>query len=92
MSGSRSGLLINGVEQVRQLVLPVAPVIPPLIQDLEAEAMILETLAFVRKQKKAGKSLSAVQQQGLTSRWKSWSWNFIPESRWIETLYQAPEG
>lgn len=51
--------------------------------------MMKETAAFVLTQKRAGISLEKLIEQGLDSKWKDWSWNFITEEKWITTLYQG---
>lgn len=53
--------------------------------------MLRETSAFVAGRKAAGESLEAIQEAGLPEEWKDWTWNFIPEARWIETLYRSAE-
>ena len=50
--------------------------------------MIKDTYAFVQKQKASGMSEDDVIAAGLEDKWKSWSWAFINEERWIKTLYQ----
>jgi len=50
--------------------------------------MIKETYAFVQAKKMAGMSEDDVLAAGLDENWKSWSWAFINEERWIKTLYQ----
>lgn len=49
--------------------------------------MIKETSAFVLAEKAKGKSVEQVIEAGLDEKWKSWSWRFITEERWIKTLY-----
>ncbi|MGI9273482.1 MAG: MBL fold metallo-hydrolase [Endozoicomonas sp.] len=51
-------------------------------------SMIKETRALVQTSKAAGKSLDDIIEAGLGDKWKSWSWQFIDEKRWITTLYQ----
>ncbi len=60
------------------------------LQDLKtAHRMMVETTELVRSKMSAGKSLDAMQQEGLQEEWKSWSWSFISTERWIETIYNS---
>ncbi|WP_137168057.1 MBL fold metallo-hydrolase [Salinimonas lutimaris] len=52
-------------------------------------AMIEETKAFVDKHKADGKSAEDIVKAGLPEKWKSWSWSFINEEKWINTLYNG---
>lgn len=49
--------------------------------------MIKETSAYVRAEKAKGKTVEQILEAGLEEKWKSWSWRFITEERWIKTLY-----
>ena len=51
--------------------------------------MIRATVAFVRAEIEAGKSLAFIQKGGLPETWKSFDWQFITEDRWIETIYNG---
>ena len=51
--------------------------------------MMEQTLAEVNALKAQGKTEDQIVAQGLSAQWKSWSWNFITEERWIRTLFQA---
>lgn len=51
--------------------------------------MIEETKAFVDKHKADGKSAEDIVKAGLPEKWKSWSWSFINEEKWINTLYNG---
>ena len=51
--------------------------------------MLKQTAAFVAKQKASGKSEEDIIEDGLGEQWKSWSWNFINEEKWIKTLYKG---
>lgn len=51
--------------------------------------MMEQTLAEVNALKAQGKTEDQVVAQGLSAQWKSWSWNFITEERWIRTLFKA---
>lgn len=52
-------------------------------------AMMEQTLAEVKVLKAEGKTEEQIVVQGLSAQWKSWSWNFITEERWIRTLFKA---
>ncbi|RPJ66810.1 MBL fold metallo-hydrolase [Alteromonas sediminis] len=52
-------------------------------------AMIKETNAFVDGLKAEGKTVDQIVEQGLPKKWQQWSWNFINEVRWINTLYDS---
>ena len=52
-------------------------------------AMIEETRAFVEKHKADGKTAEDIVATGLPDKWKSWSWSFINEEKWINTLYNG---
>lgn len=51
--------------------------------------MLEQTLAEVNAMKAQGKTEEQIVAQGLSAQWKSWSWNFITEEKWIRTLFQA---
>lgn len=51
--------------------------------------MMEQTLAEVNALKAQGKTEDQIVAQGLSAQWKSWSWNFITEERWIRTLFKA---
>ncbi|MCH8020242.1 MBL fold metallo-hydrolase [candidate division KSB1 bacterium] len=51
--------------------------------------MLQETVALVTQKMKDGKSLDDIKKEGLQEEWKSWSWNFITEERWIEKIYNS---
>ncbi len=51
--------------------------------------MLEETVALVTQKMKAGTSLDDIKKEGLQEEWKSWSWNFITEEKWIETIYNS---
>lgn len=52
-------------------------------------AMMEQTLAEVNTLKAQGKTEDQIVAQGLSAQWKSWSWSFITEERWIRTLFKA---
>ncbi|AWL10966.1 hypothetical protein HMF8227_00470 [Saliniradius amylolyticus] len=51
--------------------------------------MIKTTYAYVQSLKKQGLSLEQAIETGLQEQWQPWSWRFIDEKKWIETLYQG---
>jgi glyoxylase-like metal-dependent hydrolase (beta-lactamase superfamily II) len=51
--------------------------------------MMEQTLAEVQAMKAQGLTADQAVAKGLSAQWKSWSWNFITEEKWIRTLYQA---
>lgn len=51
--------------------------------------MLEHTLGIVQGYKRAGLTEQQVVDKGLGKRWESWSWSFVPEERWIRTLYNA---
>ncbi|MDX3774683.1 MBL fold metallo-hydrolase [Chromatiaceae bacterium AAb-1] len=51
--------------------------------------MLQKTLTEVQQYKLQGMTEQQVIDKGLGSEWKSWSWNFITEARWISTLFNA---
>lgn len=51
--------------------------------------MMEQTLVEVNAMKAEGKTEDQIVVQGLSAQWKSWSWNFITEERWIRTLFKA---
>ncbi len=52
-------------------------------------AMMEQTLSEVQAMKTQGLTADQAVAKGLSAQWKSWSWNFITEEKWIRTLYQA---
>lgn len=57
------------------------------INDLKTyHQMLVETVSSVREKMKT-KSLEEIKREGLPDKYKSWSWEFIPTDRWIETIY-----
>ena len=51
--------------------------------------MLEETVALVTQKMKAGTTLDDIKKEGLQEEWKSWSWNFITEERWIEKIHNS---
>lgn len=52
-------------------------------------AMMEQTLSEVQAMKAQGLTAEQAVAKGLSAQWKSWSWNFITEEKWIRTLYRA---
>lgn len=50
--------------------------------------MIKQTSAIVKRLKIEGMPAEDIIEAGLGEEWASWSWNFINEERWINTLYR----
>ena len=51
--------------------------------------MIAECLAWAEERVAAGDDLAAMKAAGVPEEWKSWTWGFISEERWIETLHRT---
>ncbi len=51
--------------------------------------MIEATLAIVRERVAQGMTRAQVAAAGLPAEWDSWSWQFVPTKRWLETLARA---
>ncbi|TRX55914.1 MBL fold metallo-hydrolase [Thalassomonas sp. M1454] len=49
-------------------------------------AMIEYSVEHIEKAIKAGNSDEQILKAGIGDKYKSWSWNFITEERWIKTL------
>ncbi|MCO4783783.1 MAG: MBL fold metallo-hydrolase [Candidatus Cloacimonetes bacterium] len=49
--------------------------------------MISDTSKIVQNKKSKGQSLESIIKEGLGEKFKSYSWGFIPEKKWIKTLY-----
>ncbi len=93
-SGGTVQGVIAAVKSVLQHIPENAKIIPghgPLSSRSDLTAylqMLTETLAYVKQQVNAGKSLAEIQEAGLPQRWEAWNWRFISTQRWIETLYE----
>jgi cyclase len=48
--------------------------------------MLRGTTAAVEAAIKAGKTVDQMKQEKVLAKWESWSWQFVPTDRWIETL------
>jgi len=58
--------------------------------DLEKfHRMLVETTAVVEKGMKAGKTMEAIQAQGLPDEWKEWGSGFIDTKTWLSVVYES---
>ena len=53
----------------------------------EYNAMLVESVAHVRKGMAEGKTLEQLRADGLPEKWSSFGNGFITNARWIETIY-----
>lgn len=53
----------------------------------EYNAMLVESVAHVRKGMAEGKTLEQLRADGLPEKWSSFGKGFITTARWIETIY-----
>jgi cyclase len=51
--------------------------------------MLIDTAAMVKSMKVEGISVEDAVKQGLGEKYTAWSWSFITEERWINTLYKG---
>lgn len=92
--GSVQGL-IEGIAKVLAEIPADTKVIPghgPLSTPADLKAyhhMLTETTQIVEEKRKAGKSLEAIQAEGLPDEWKDWGTGFIKTNDWIATIYQS---
>jgi cyclase len=95
--GTVEGYLRN-LESLLQTLPAGVKIIPghgPLAKKEDMErmvAMLKETIALVRSQKDAGKTLEQVQAQGVPEKYKSWGTAFIKEGQYLEFLYKGLSG
>lgn len=62
------------------------------VDDLKTyHRMLVESLAFIRTAKAAGKSLDDIKASGMPDGWETWGDGFIKTDRWLETLYRSTE-
>jgi glyoxylase-like metal-dependent hydrolase (beta-lactamase superfamily II) len=63
------------------------------ITDIEglrtSRRMIAECLTWAEERVAAGDDLEAMKTAGVPAEWKDWTWGFINEERWIETLHRS---
>jgi glyoxylase-like metal-dependent hydrolase (beta-lactamase superfamily II) len=58
--------------------------------DLEKfHRMLVETTGIVQKRMKAGKTLEAIQAEGLPDEWKEWGSGFIDTKTWLSVVYES---
>ena len=92
--GSVEGLTRNIAHLIENLPAGVK-IIPghgPLstIDDLKTyHRMLTTTTDIVRKQIAAGKTLEEIKAAGLPEEWKTWNWEFINQTRWLETIHRS---
>ncbi|MDP9120576.1 MAG: MBL fold metallo-hydrolase [Acidobacteriota bacterium] len=92
--GSVQGLAENVAKVIAQLPADVK-IIPghgPLstLDDLKAfHAMLVETTGAVRQKMKAGKSLEAIQAEGVPEKYKDWGKGFIDTKTWLLTVHDS---
>lgn len=91
-AGGSVKTLIMTIEDILPKLSPDVKIIPghgPLstVSDLEIYLeMLKDTYGHLKTELEAGKSVDEIQQSGLSDKWKSWSWDFISEIRWIEIM------
>ncbi|WP_180961228.1 MBL fold metallo-hydrolase [Shewanella sp. GutDb-MelDb] len=51
--------------------------------------MLDVSINWMKDQKASGLTLDQLKATGMPEKWKDWSWKFISEEQWIETLYQG---
>jgi cyclase len=92
--GSVQGLTENVGKILAQLPADVK-VIPghgPLSNKSDLEKfhrMLVETTAVVEKGMKAGKTMEAIQAEGLPDEWKEWGSGFIKTQTWLSVIYES---
>jgi cyclase len=58
--------------------------------DLEKyHRMLVETTGIVQKKMQAGKTLEAIQKEGLPEEWKEWGSGFIKTEMWLSFVYES---
>lgn len=55
-------------------------------------AMLVETTGLIKKAIADGKTLEEIKAAGLPEKWAGWGSGFIPEERWIETVFNSVNG
>jgi cyclase len=92
--GSVQGLIEN-IAKVLAEIPADTKVIPghgPLSTPADLKAfhrMLTETTRIVADKKKAGKTLEAIQAEGLPDEWKEWGSGFIDTKTWIATIFES---
>lgn len=60
------------------------------VEDLKTyHRMLTATTDIVRKQIAEGKTVEQIKAAGLPGEWKTWSWEFIGQNRWLETIHRS---
>jgi len=92
--GSVQGLTDNVAKILAQLPADVK-VIPghgPLSDKADVEKfhrMLVDTTAIVEKKMKAGKTMQAIQDEGLPDEFKDWGSGFIKTKAWLAVVYES---
>jgi cyclase len=92
--GSVQGL-IGDVKAVLAMVPADVKVIPghgalSTVDDLKRYGEVLaETVAIVREKMNAGKSLEAIQKEGLPQKYAEWGGGFIDAKAWLQTVHDS---
>ncbi len=92
--GSVQGLTDNVAKILEQLPADVK-VIPghgPLSDKADLERfhrMLVDTTAIVEKKMKAGKTMQAIQDEGLPDEFKDWGSGFIKTKTWLAVVYES---
>ncbi|MCL2916692.1 MBL fold metallo-hydrolase [Shewanella litorisediminis] len=56
---------------------------------LKFKHMLDDSINWAKEALNQGKSLEQMTSEGLAEKYKSWSWSFINEEKWIATLYEG---
>ncbi|MCW3173666.1 MBL fold metallo-hydrolase [Shewanella subflava] len=56
---------------------------------LKFKHMLDDSINWMRAKKAHGHSLEDIKKMGVPEEYKTWSWAFINQDKWIETLYQG---
>ncbi|MXZ73952.1 MAG: MBL fold metallo-hydrolase [Gemmatimonadetes bacterium] len=94
-SGGSVNGLIHNIAEVLELIGPDTRVIPG-HGDLGGRAdlqsyhdMLVATTETVRTMMAEGKTLDEITAAGLPDEWSGYASDFVPEARWIETIYNS---
>ena len=94
-SGGTVAGLIRNIGHVLTVIGPETRVIPGHgalgdRADLEAyHGMLVATTETVRAMMTEGKTLDEIKAAGLPDQWDGYASDFVPEARWIETVYNS---
>ena len=92
--GSLEGYVKN-IETVLKQISDDYKIVPghgPLSNKTELERyhqMILASVAVVKREMKAGRTLDQIQKLGLPAKWEPFSHGYSTTDRWIELLYKS---